>query len=373
VALLTRKLPQGGARTPPSTQVLVDQNQTTEQRKAVQKPAPPIKPTPVTRPPAYDIKPEPVQKPPPNTKPGPVDTLPVHDIKPGGGAQTGGVNTGNETGGPAGIRPVLSNDPPQDPNVALGANLWGVETLFGRRGLHRVYGPAANRPDPVNPNDPPPPVDDGTGGPPPVGGGPGPGTGTNPGGGPSYTPPPVTTGGGTDPDPRGGGDGDRDGDPGTGAGTVAGGLVGGGPPNVTPGVHLADPQATQGSEPWAWHQITTALPNLGDEFLRGDNAYDSQVAIQNYLAALDDWFNSDATANYSPELMEALAQRMSATRDQLIQQFTNTWSVAYGFAPTPTNATTGVNPDNTGPDGDNGAAGGALVIPPIEPDLGGGR
>jgi hypothetical protein len=32
---------------------------------------------------------------------------------------------------------------PADPNVQLGANLWGVETLFGRRGMNRVYGPAA--------------------------------------------------------------------------------------------------------------------------------------------------------------------------------------------------------------------------------------
>jgi len=31
-------------------------------------------------------------------------------------------------------------DDPRDPNVRAGANLWGVETLFGRRGMHRVYG-----------------------------------------------------------------------------------------------------------------------------------------------------------------------------------------------------------------------------------------
>lgn len=369
--LLNKKLPQGGARTPLLTQTQTDAVQGTGFRSDVQ----PSKPAYGTKPVggATDIKPRPVQKPP--VKPGPKPVGGATDVPPGGGASTGGVNTGVEPIRPEikpGIRPAPPNPVQEDPNVALGANLWGVETLFGRRGLHRVYGPAANRPDPVD--NEPGPVDDGGGtttpppdnNPPPTGGG-GNYTGGNP-----YNPPVNTT-----PPPRDGdGDGGRDGDP-AGDGAAGGAATGAvtTPPTTTatPGIHLADANATQGSEPWAWHQITTDLPTLDDPLIQADNSFDSQARIRHYLESINAWFNSDATAEYSPELRAALEERITNTTNQLLQQFTSQWGVAYGFAPNPTNATTAVNPTNTGPDGNQGATGGGFNIDDLDLDIGGGR
>jgi len=64
-----------------------------------------------------------------------------------------------------------------DPNAALGANLWGVETLYGRRGVQRRYGEAADGPQQAVGPDTTPNTPDGGGGADPTGGGGGLGAG----------------------------------------------------------------------------------------------------------------------------------------------------------------------------------------------------